>query len=80
VRRHPEPQNGVMDLMIAELLAAPPSYGRIPKSLNLTVFRSCFARNGRVGASRFLSGLAKMLQLTPRWRRPVDSIVGGGSC
>jgi len=68
-----------MDLMIAELLAAPPSYGRIPKSLNLTVFRSCFARNGRVGASRFLS-LAKMLQLTPRWMRPVDSIVGGGSC
>jgi lysyl-tRNA synthetase class 2 len=80
VRRHLEPQNGVMDLMIAELLAAPPGCGRIPKSLNLTVFRSHFARNGRVGAGRFSRGLAKMLQLTPRRRRPVDSTVSGGSC
>ena len=54
VRRHPDLENGVMELMIAELLAAAPSRGVSRVSLNFAVFRSSLARGERIGAGPFL--------------------------
>ena len=67
VRRHPELENGVMELMIAELLAAAPGrrIGRI--SLNFAVFRSSLARGERIGAGPFLRAWVWLLLLASRW-------------
>ena len=54
VRRHPDLENGVMELMIAELLAAAPSRGVSRVSLNFAVFRSSLARGERIGAGPLL--------------------------
>src|SRR4029453_5561314 len=60
-RRHPDLENGVMELMIAELLAAARSRGVSRVSLNFAVFRSSLARGERIGAGPFLRAWVRML-------------------
>lgn len=67
VRRHPDLENGVMELMIAELLAAAPARGISRVSLNFAVFRSSLARGERIGAGPFLRAWVRMLLLASRW-------------
>jgi len=67
VRRHPDLENGVMELMIAELLAAAPGRGISRVSLNFAVFRSSLARGERIGAGPFLRAWVRMLLLASRW-------------
>jgi lysyl-tRNA synthetase, class II len=54
VRRQPDLENGVMELMIAELLAAARSRGVSRVSLNFAVCRSSLARGERIGAGPLL--------------------------
>jgi lysyl-tRNA synthetase, class II len=67
VRRHPDLENGVMELMIAELLAAAPRLRISRVSLNFAVFRSSLARGERIGAGPFLRAWVRMLLLASRW-------------
>jgi len=67
VRRHPDLENGVMELMIAELLAAAPGRGISRVSLNFAVFRSSLARGERIGAGPFLRAWVRMLLVASRW-------------
>ena len=67
VRRHPDLENGVMELMIAELLAAAPGRGVSRVSLNFAVFRSSLARGERIGAGPFLRAWVRMLLVASRW-------------
>ena len=67
VRRHPELENGVMELMIAELLAAAPGRRISRLSLNFAVFRSSLARGERIGAGPFLRAWVRLLLLASRW-------------
>jgi lysyl-tRNA synthetase, class II len=66
-RRNPDLENGVMELMIAELLAAAPTRGISRVSLNFAVFRSSLARGERIGAGPFLRAWVWMLLLASRW-------------
>jgi lysyl-tRNA synthetase, class II len=67
VRRHPNLENGVMELMIAELLAAAPGRRVTRVSLNFAVFRSCLARGERIGAGPLLRAWVWMLLVASRW-------------
>jgi lysyl-tRNA synthetase class 2 len=67
VRRHPDLENGVMELMIAELLAAARGRGVSRVSLNFAVFRSSLARGERIGAGPFLRAWVRMLLVASRW-------------
>jgi lysyl-tRNA synthetase class 2 len=67
VRRHPDLENGVMELMIAELLAAASGRGVSRVSLNFAVFRSSLARGERIGAGPFLRAWVRMLLVASRW-------------
>lgn len=67
VRRHPDLENGVMELMIAELLAAAAGRGVSRVSLNFAVFRSSLARGERIGAGPFLRAWVRMLLIASRW-------------
>ncbi len=50
MRRDRESENGVIEAMVAGLMAAAPSLGIRRVSLNFAVFRSVFARGERLGA------------------------------
>jgi lysyl-tRNA synthetase class 2 len=67
VRRHPDLENGVTELMIAELLAAAPSRGVSRVSLNFAVFRSSLARGERIGAGPLLRAWVGLLLVASRW-------------
>ena len=68
-RRHPDLENGVMELMIAELLAAAPSRGVSRVSLNFAVFRSSLARGERIGAGPLLRAwVGLLLVASRRWQ------------
>ena len=67
VRRHPDLENGVMELMIAELLATAPGRGVSRVSLNFAVFRSSLARGERIGAGPFLRAWVRLLLGASRW-------------
>jgi lysyl-tRNA synthetase, class II len=67
VRRHPDLENGVMELMIADLLASAPGHGVSRVSLNFAVFRSSLARGERIGAGPFLRAWVRMLLVASRW-------------
>jgi lysyl-tRNA synthetase class 2 len=54
MRRHPNLGNGVMELMVAELMAAAGAHRVEQVSLNFAVFRSVFERGGRLGAGPVL--------------------------
>jgi lysyl-tRNA synthetase class 2 len=67
VRRHPDLENGVMELMIAELLAAAPGRGVSRISLNFAVCRSSLARGERIGAGPLLRAWVRLLLVASRW-------------
>jgi lysyl-tRNA synthetase class 2 len=67
VRRHPDLANGVMELMVAELLVAAPGRRISRVSLNFAVFRSSLARGERIGAGPFLRAWVHMLLVASRW-------------
>ncbi len=54
MRRRPDSDNGVVELMVVELLAAAHAEGLECVSLNFAVFRSVFERGGRLGAGPVL--------------------------
>jgi lysyl-tRNA synthetase class 2 len=66
-RRNPDLANGVMELMIAELLAAAPTRGISRVSLNFAVCRSSLARGERIGAGPFMRAWVRMLLVASRW-------------
>ena len=54
MRRDREARNGIVELMVASLMAAAPALGVCRLSLNFAVFRSVFARGERLGAGPVL--------------------------
>lgn len=54
MRRSPQAENGVVELMVSELVRVAPDLGIQRVSLNFAVFRSAFERGGRLGAGPVL--------------------------
>ena len=54
MRRCPDCDNGVIELVVTELMASAPGLGVARVSLNFAVFRSVFDRAGRLGAGPVL--------------------------
>ncbi|MBM7771284.1 lysyl-tRNA synthetase class 2 [Actinokineospora baliensis] len=59
--------NGLNELMIADLLAACPALGVTRVSLNFAVFRAAIERGGRIGAGPVARLWAKALRVGSRW-------------
>jgi len=67
VRRHPQLDNGVMELTIAEILNVAARRGLARVSLNFAMFRSSLARGERIGAGPFLRAWVWLLLVLSRW-------------
>ena len=65
--------NGVNELLIAELMAAGPQLGVRRVSLNFAVFRSALERGERIGAGPVARSWARLLRLASRWWQ-IDSL------
>ncbi|WP_145984066.1 MULTISPECIES: phosphatidylglycerol lysyltransferase domain-containing protein [unclassified Pseudonocardia] len=65
--------NGINELMIAELLAAAPGLGVTRVSLNFAVFRSALERGERIGAGPVARTWARLLRIASRWWQ-IDSL------
>ncbi|MCL3777017.1 MULTISPECIES: bifunctional lysylphosphatidylglycerol synthetase/lysine--tRNA ligase LysX [unclassified Actinomyces] len=67
MRRHPEADHGVTELMVSTLMAeaAPLSVTRV--SLNFAVFRDVFAQGARLGAGPIQRARRQVLLLASRW-------------
>jgi lysyl-tRNA synthetase class 2 len=61
MRRAPDLDNGVTELMVVELLAAGAQHGVRQVSLNFAVFRSVFERGARIGAGPVLRAWRRLL-------------------
>ncbi|RLK60006.1 lysyl-tRNA synthetase class 2 [Actinokineospora cianjurensis] len=59
--------NGLNELMIADMLAACPDLGVTRVSLNFAVFRAALERGGRIGAGPVARLWARALRLGSRW-------------
>ena len=75
MRRSPETDNGVIELMVVELLQHASAAGLAKVSLNFAVFRSVFERGGRLGAGpvlrlwrRVLLGASRFWQIESLYR------------
>lgn len=71
--RDPDADNGVNELLIAELMAAAPRLGVRRVSLNFAVFRSALERGERIGAGPVARTWAKLLRSASRWWQ-IDSL------
>jgi lysyl-tRNA synthetase, class II len=67
MRRDRTSDNGLMEFMIAELVAAAPRLGVDRISLNFAVFRSVFADGARIGAGPVLRAWRGTLLFLSRW-------------
>jgi lysyl-tRNA synthetase class 2 len=67
MRRHPEAVNGIVELMVSELMAASESIGVTKVSLNFSAFRSVFARGERLGAGPMLRAWRAILLWASRF-------------
>lgn len=67
MRRAPEADPGVNDLLIVQLLEAAGSLGVRRVSLNFAVFRSALARGERIGAAPLTRAWRRVLLLMSRW-------------
>jgi lysyl-tRNA synthetase, class II len=67
MRRDRASDNGLMEFMIAEVVAAAPRLGVNRISLNFAVFRSVFADGARIGAGPVLQAWRGMLLFLSRW-------------
>jgi lysyl-tRNA synthetase class 2 len=69
MRRDRGAENGIIELMVTDLLAAAPDLGVTRVSLNFAVFRSVFARGERLGAGPVLRlWRAILLQASRFWQ------------
>ena len=67
MRRDRASDNGLMEFMIAEMVAAAPRLGVDRISLNFAVFRSVFAEGARIGAGPVLQAWRGLLLFLSRW-------------
>ena len=65
--RAPDADNGVNELLVAELMAAAPRLGVRRVSLNFAVFRSALERGERIGAGPVARSWARLLRIASRW-------------
>lgn len=65
MRRHPDVDNGAIELMVTELMTGQPQVRRI--SLNFAVFRSAFEQGARIGAGPLLRLWRRLLLVASRW-------------
>ena len=65
--------NGVNELMIAELMAAATGLGLTRVSLNFAMFRSALERGERIGAGPVARTWARLLRIASRWWQ-IDSL------
>ena len=69
MRRDRSAENGIVELMVTDLMAAAPSLGVERVSLNFAVFRNVFARGERLGAGPVLRlWRALLLQASRFWQ------------
>ena len=71
--RDADADNGVNELMIAELMAAAKDHGVKRVSLNFAMFRSALERGERIGAGPVARGWARVLRIASRWWQ-IDSL------
>ncbi|WP_308251911.1 phosphatidylglycerol lysyltransferase domain-containing protein [Pseudonocardia sp. KRD291] len=71
--RAADADNGVNELLIAELMAAAPRLGVRRVSLNFAVFRSALERGERIGAGPVARSWARLLRIASRWWQ-IDSL------
>ncbi|WP_130294973.1 GNAT family N-acetyltransferase [Pseudonocardia sediminis] len=71
--RPADADNGVNELLIAELMAAAPGLGVKRVSLNFAVFRSALERGERIGAGPVARFWARLLHFASRWWQ-IDSL------
>ncbi|KAA1023282.1 GNAT family N-acetyltransferase [Pseudonocardia sp. EV170527-09] len=71
--RSADADNGVNELMIAELMAAAKDHGVKRVSLNFAMFRSALERGERIGAGPIARGWARVLRIASRWWQ-IDSL------
>nr|WP_235916093.1 bifunctional lysylphosphatidylglycerol synthetase/lysine--tRNA ligase LysX [Spelaeibacter cavernicola] len=67
MRRDPKGPNGVMELMVSELMLGGDKFGVTKVSLNFAVFRSVFEEGGRIGAGPILRLWRGVLLFFSRW-------------
>jgi lysyl-tRNA synthetase class 2 len=67
MRRDRESDNGLMEFMVAELVAAAPQLGVERISMNFAVFRSAFEEGARIGAGPILRAWRGLLLFFSRW-------------
>ncbi len=67
MRRHPDADNGVTELMVSGLMAAGRDRGIARVSLNFAVFRSAFEEGARIGAGPVLRLWRRLLLVASRW-------------
>ncbi|MBN9794771.1 hypothetical protein DMP17_40240 [Pseudonocardia sp. TMWB2A] len=71
--RDADADNGINELMIAELMAAAKDHGVKRVSLNFAMFRSALERGERIGAGPVARGWARVLRIASRWWQ-IDSL------
>lgn len=67
MRRHPQADNGVNELMVSSLMAQGRELGVTQVSLNFAVFRSAFTQGARLGAGPFQRLWRRLLLLASHW-------------
>ncbi|MGN6245402.1 MAG: bifunctional lysylphosphatidylglycerol synthetase/lysine--tRNA ligase LysX [Motilibacteraceae bacterium] len=67
MRRDRSGDNGLVELMVADLMAAAPCLGVIRVSLNFAMFRGTLERGGKVGAGPVLRLTRSVLLVASRW-------------
>ncbi len=67
MRRDRSSDNGLIEFMVAELVAAAPRLAVVRISLNFAVFRSVFEEGARIGAGPVLRTWRSMLLFASRW-------------
>lgn len=67
MRRHPDADNGITELMVSRLLLGGPDLGIRRVSLNFAVFRSAFEEGARIGAGPILRLWRRLLLVASRW-------------
>ena len=67
MRRSPQADNGVTELMVTGLMAAGREFGIRRVSLNFAVFRSAFEEGARIGAGPFVRLFRRALLVASRW-------------
>ena len=67
MRRDPEADNGIMEFMVASLVAASRQLGVERISLNFAMFREVFEAGGRIGAGPFIRLARSILLFFSKW-------------